>query len=64
VSANLHTLRLAGAVLCATASLLLLGGSLYMFTGEGTSLGAVLLLLVGLGLLAAAVKSFKASELG
>lgn len=64
MSANLQTLRVAGAVLCAAASVLLVAGSFYLFAGEGTSPGAVLLLLVGLGLLAAAVRSFRASEQG
>jgi hypothetical protein len=52
--------RLAGAGLCAASSLLLLISSLYLFAREGGGWGAAgLLLLVGLGLMLAAVKSFR-----
>jgi hypothetical protein len=51
--------RFAGAVLCAAASLLLTLCSVRLFAYEGLGLSAGLLLLVGLGLLAAAVKSFR-----
>jgi membrane-bound ClpP family serine protease len=60
VSTNreIPTPRLIGAGLCASASLLLLLNSFYLFARDGHGWGAVLLLLVGLGLLLAAVKSF------
>ena len=51
--------RLAGAVLCAVASLLLLLSSAYLFMGEAAGWGAGLLLLAGLGLLLTAVRSLK-----
>lgn len=53
---EIPTLRLAGAVLCVAASLLLLLSSVYLFAREGRGLP---LLLVGVGLLLAAVKSLR-----
>jgi len=50
--------RLIGAGLCASASLLLLLSSFCLFARDGHGRGAALLLLVGLGLLLAAMKSF------
>ncbi|HEY0172500.1 MAG TPA: hypothetical protein VGB98_15870 [Pyrinomonadaceae bacterium] len=49
--------RLAGAVLCAAASLLLLACSAHLFAGEAGGWGAGLLLVAGVGLLAASLKS-------
>ena len=49
--------RFAGAVLCAAASFLLMLCSVRLFADEGFGPGAGLLLLAGLGLLMAAVKS-------
>lgn len=51
------TPRRAGAILCAAASLLVLLSSLYLFAAKGVGGAVVLLFIVGLGLLAAAVKS-------
>lgn len=50
------TPRLAGAVLCAAASFLLMLCSVLLFADEGLGLSAGLLLIVGLGLLMAAGK--------
>jgi hypothetical protein len=49
--------RAVGTLLCATASLLLLVCSVYLFAEEGHGWGGVLLMAVGLGLLLAALKS-------
>jgi hypothetical protein len=49
--------RFAGAVLCAAASLLVMLCSVRLFADEGFGVGAGLLLLAGLGLLMAAVRS-------
>ena len=43
--------------MCAAASLLLLVCSVHLFAGEGVVWGAGLLLVAGVGLLAASVKS-------
>ncbi|HEX8285013.1 MAG TPA: hypothetical protein VF588_16750 [Pyrinomonadaceae bacterium] len=51
--------RLAGAVLCAAASLLLLVSSAQMFAGEAAGWGAGLLLVAGVGLFVAALKSVR-----
>jgi hypothetical protein len=51
--------RLAAAALCALAALLLLLCSVHLYAG-GLRWGAASVLLVGLGLAAAAAKSFKA----
>ena len=54
---------MAGAILCAAASLLLLLCALHLFAGGG-GLGAGLPSLAGVGLLLAAVKSFRESRRG
>ena len=52
--------RLAGAVLCGVAAVLLLLCSFHMFVGEAGGRGpGLLLLVVGAGLALAAVKSFR-----
>lgn len=51
--------RLAGAVLCGAASLLLLICSVQLFVGESGGWGAGLLLVAGVGLLLAALKSVR-----
>jgi hypothetical protein len=56
--------RLAGGVLCAIASILLLLSSVYMSAGNAEGGGAALILLVGLGLLLAALQSLGRSRLG
>jgi hypothetical protein len=56
--------RLAGGVLCAAASVLLLLCSAYLLRGDAGGAGALPVLLVGLGLLVAAVKSLGARRLG
>jgi hypothetical protein len=52
-------LRLAGAVLCGVAALLLLLCSCHMFAGGVSGWGSGLLLLIGAGLGLAAVKSVR-----
>ncbi|MET0626052.1 MAG: hypothetical protein ABW250_24170 [Pyrinomonadaceae bacterium] len=49
--------RVAGAVLCGAASLLLLVCSVHLFTGEAGGWGAGVLFVAGLGLMLAALKS-------
>jgi hypothetical protein len=56
--------RLAGAILCAAASLLLTLCALYMYAGEGVGWGAGLPLVAGVGLLPAALKSYRAARRG
>jgi hypothetical protein len=51
--------RLAGAVLCAAASLMLLLSSVHLYAGEAGVWGAGLLFLIGLWLLWVAVGSFR-----
>lgn len=51
-------------VLCAVASVLLLLCFIFLLTGDAGGAGAAPLLFVGLGLLVAAVKSFKVRRLG
>lgn len=55
--------RLAGAVLCAAASFLLMLCSVHLFADVGFGLSAGLLLLAGVGLLAAAVKTLRPNGL-
>jgi hypothetical protein len=55
----LPTPRRAGAILCAVASLLLTLCSVRLFMDDGSGWSAGFLLLAGVGLLAAAVKSFR-----
>lgn len=53
--------RLAGAILCSVAALLLLLSSAFLYAFEAGGWGPGLLLLTGLGLLLAALKSFKST---
>lgn len=51
--------RLAGAVLCGAASLLLMVCSVHLFMGESGGWGAGLLFVAGVGLMSAAWKSVR-----
>ncbi len=51
--------RVAGAVLCGAASVLLLVCSVHLFAGEAGGWGAGMLLVAGLGLMSAALKSVR-----
>ncbi|HVF43855.1 MAG TPA: hypothetical protein VM936_12620 [Pyrinomonadaceae bacterium] len=51
-------------VLCASASVLLLLCAAYLLSRDAAGAGVAPVFLIGVGLLAAAVKSFKARRLG